>query len=174
MSPLIRPACATDIAAITAIYAHAVRHGTASFEVDPPDEAEMRRRHAALVGAGHPYLVAEEGGAVRAYAYAGPYRTRPAYRWTVEDSIYVAPDAQGRGLGRLMLGRLIEEAEAAGRRLMVAVIGDAASTGSIRLHEACAFRHVGTLEGVGHKHERWLSSVLMQRSLGPGTSRPPG
>ena len=122
-----------------------MRHGTASFEFDPPDEAEMARRQRALIDAGYPYLVAEIGGAVMGYAYAGPYRTRPAYRYTVENSIYIAPDAQRRGIGRALIDRLIAECEQRGYRLMIAVIGDSAQTPSIELHRAAGFtagRHV--------------------------------
>ncbi|KAB0266444.1 GNAT family N-acetyltransferase [Microvirga brassicacearum] len=173
MSILLRPSIEADIPAITAIYADAVVHGTASFELVPPTEAEMARRRAALVEADFPYLVAERDGAVQGYAYAGAYRPRPAYRSTVEDSIYVAPDAQGSGVGRLLLRRLIDEAEARDFRLMVAVIGDAESHGSIGLHRSLGFEMVGTLPGIGYKHGRWLASVLMQRRLGPGMATPP-
>ncbi|MDF2812520.1 MAG: family acetyltransferase [Microvirga sp.] len=173
MSILLRPSTEADIPAITAIYAHAVAHGTASFELVPPTEAEMARRRVALVEADFPYLVAERDGAVLGYAYAGAYRPRPAYRSTVEDSIYVAPDAQGSGVGRLLLRRLIDEAEARDFRLMVAVIGDAESHGSIGLHRSLGFEMVGTLPGIGYKHGRWLASVLMQRRLGPGMATPP-
>jgi phosphinothricin acetyltransferase len=159
---------------ITAIYAHAVRHGRASFELEPPDKAEMERRRDALVGAGYPYLVAEVSGTVVGYAYAGAYRSRPAYGSTVESSVYVAAAHHGRGLGRLLLARLIEEAERRGFRQMVAVIGDSANLASIRLHESLGFAHVGTLRSVGWKHERWLDTVLMQRALGIGDSAPPG
>jgi L-amino acid N-acyltransferase YncA len=179
MSVNLRPSLETDIPAIAAIYAHAVTHGTASFELVPPDESEMARRRIVLVDGDFPYLVAEREGAVLGYAYAGPYRPRPAYRSTVEDSIYVAPDAQGTGIGRLLLERLIDEAEARDFRLMVAVIGDEESLSSIGLHRSLGFELVGTLPGIGYKHDRWLSTVLMHRSLGPGvaippTRRPPG
>jgi len=169
----IRSAADADIPAIAAIYADAVRHGTASFELDAPDGAEMARRRSALVGAGYPYLVAERGQDLLGYAYAGAYRTRPAYRSTVEDSVYVAPAAHGQGVGRALLSALIAGCEARDFRLMVAVIGDRASSGSIRLHEALGFAHVGALEPVGYKHGRWLATVLMQRVLGPGASTPP-
>jgi L-amino acid N-acyltransferase YncA len=169
----IRPATPADIPAITRIYAHAVRHGTASFEFEPPDEAEMTRRMHALLDGGYPYLVAEDGGAVLGYAYAGPYRTRPAYRYTVENSIYIAPDAHRRGIGRLLLGRLIAECEARNYRLMIAVIGDSAQMPSIELHRTAGFKMVGAFEAVGYKFERWLDSVLMQRPLGKGSSAPP-
>jgi len=169
----IRPATPADIPAITRIYAHAVRHGTASFEYDPPDEAEMARRQRALLEGGYPYLVAGIGGAVAGYAYAGPYRTRPAYRYTVENSIYIAPEAHRRGLGRALLDRLIAECEARNYRLMIAVIGDSAQAPSIELHRAAGFKMVGAFEAVGYKFDRWLDSVLMQRPLGSGSSAPP-
>jgi phosphinothricin acetyltransferase len=169
----IRPARPDDIPAIAAIYAHAVIHGTASFELAPPDAAEMTRRFEALASGGYPYLVAQAEGTILGYAYAGPYRPRPAYRSTVEDSVYVAPEAQGRGVGRALLAALIEASEALDFRLMVAVIGDAESRGSIRLHESLGFAHVGALEPVGYKHGRWLATVLMQRVLGPGGDSPP-
>jgi phosphinothricin acetyltransferase len=169
----IRPATPADIPAITRIYAHAVRHGTASFEYDPPDEAEMARRQRALLEGGYPYLVAGIGGAVAGYAYAGPYRTRPAYRYTVENSIYIAPEAHRRGLGRALLDRLIAECETRNYRLMIAVIGDSAQTPSIELHRAAGFKMVGAFEAVGYKFDRWLDSVLMQRPLGRGSSAQP-
>jgi L-amino acid N-acyltransferase YncA len=168
----IRPAEPRDIASITRIYEHAVRHGTASFEIEPPDEAEMARRQDALLVGGYPFLVAERG-AVMGYAYAGPYRARRAYRWTVEDSVYVAPQAQQQGIGRALLDRLIGDAEARGFRQMIAVIGDSAQTGSIALHQAAGFHLVGTFEAVGFKFDRWLDSVLMQRPLGAGATAAP-
>jgi L-amino acid N-acyltransferase YncA len=163
---VIRAAVAADIPAITRIYAHAVRFGTASFELEPPDETEMARRQRTLIDDGFPYLVAEADGAVVGYAYAGPYRTRPAYRFSVENSVYVAPEAHGRGIGRALLDRLIAEATARGFRQMIAVIGDSDQAASIALHHAAGFRHVGTIAAVGFKHDRWLDSVLMQRELG--------
>jgi L-amino acid N-acyltransferase YncA len=172
-SPTIRPAMAADIPAITRIYAHAVRYGTASFELEPPSEAEMTRRQRALLDGGYPYIVAENDGAVAGYAYAGPYRARPAYRFSVENSIYIAPNMHRRGIGRVLLDRLIAECEARGYRLMIAVIGDSAQTPSIELHRAAGFKLVGALEGVGYKFDRWLDSVLMQRPLGKGRSAPP-
>ncbi len=168
-----RPAALFDIPAITAIYAHAVRHGTASFELEPPDEAEMTRRMQALFDGGYPYLVAESAGAVLGYAYAGAYRARPAYRFSVENSIYVAPHAHRRGIGRMLLDRLITESEKRDYRLMIAVIGDSAQTPSIELHRAAGFTLVGALEGVGYKFDRWLDTVLMQRPLGAGRAAPP-
>jgi phosphinothricin acetyltransferase len=169
----IRPAALSDVPAITGIYAHAVRHGTASFELEPPDEAEMARRMHALLDGGYPYLVAESAGTVLGYAYAGPYRARPAYRFSVENSIYIAPDAHRRGIGRALLAQLIAESEARGYRLMIAVIGDSAQTPSIELHRAAGFTLVGALEGVGYKFDRWLDTVLMQLPLGKGRTGPP-
>ena len=172
-APAVRPATPADIPAITRIYAHAVRHGTASFELEPPDEAEMSRRQRTLLDGGYPYLVAEIDGAVAGYAYAGPYRARPAYRFSVENSIYVASQMHRRGIGRVLLDRLIAECEARGYRLMIAVIGDSAQTPSIELHRIAGFALVGALEGVGYKFDRWLDTVLMQRPLGKGRSAPP-
>ena len=173
MSPTIRPSCDADLPAIAAIYAHAVTHGTASFELEPPSEAVTAERRNTLLDGGYPYLVAERDGIILGYAYAGAYRTRPAYRSTVEDSIYIAPSAQGQGVGRALLAALIRECEARDFRLMVAVIGDEDSRGSIGLHRSLGFEPVGILKGIGYKHGRWLSTVLMQRSLGRGTSEPP-
>ncbi len=170
---ILRPCREDDLPAVTAIYAHAVTTGRASFELEPPDEAEMGARREALVSGGYPYLVAERAGTVVAYAYAGPYRTRPAYRGTVENSVYVRPDQAGRGLGRRLLERLVDEATAAGFRQMVAVIGDSQNAASIALHAGLGFRPVGVLESVGWKHGTWLDTVLMQRALGPGDRTPP-
>lgn len=159
--------------AITAIYRHHVLTGRASFEIAPPDAAEMRARFDALRSRDFPYLVACEGDVVSAYAYAGPYRPRPAYRFTVEDSIYVAPDAVGRGIGRPLLERLVAECATRGFRQMLAVIGDSANAPSIRLHERCGFVRVGLLPAVGFKFGGWVDSVLMQRALGPGADSAP-
>jgi len=169
----IRPAGPGDIAAITRIYGDAVAHGTATFEIEPPGTAEMMRRQHTLLANGLPYLVAEQAGIVAGYAYAGYYHARPAYRWTVEDTIYVAPAFQRRGLGRLLMTRLIGEAEARGFRQMIAVIGDSANAASIALHAAVGFRLIGTLQSVGFKHGRWLDTVLMQRPLGNADATPP-
>ena len=173
MPPTIRAVIPAALPAITRIYDHAVRHGTASFELEPPDEAEMTRRYRALLDGGYPYFVAEIDGAVAGYAYAGAYRTRPAYRATVEDSIYIDPAAQRRGIGRALLDRLIAESTERNFRQMVAVIGDSAQTASIELHRAAGFRYVGTIENVGFKFGRWLDSVIMQRALGPGATTKP-
>jgi phosphinothricin acetyltransferase len=172
--PVIRPANLSDIPAITRIYGHYVVHGTASFELEPPSEAEMAERMRHLTDNGFPYLTAAFDGAVAGYAYAGAYRIRPAFRFTVEDSLYVAPDAQRRGVGRALLNALIEESARRGFRQMVAVIGDPPTQSvSIALHKAWGFRIVGTIDGAGFKHGRWLDSLMMQRALGDGANSPP-
>jgi L-amino acid N-acyltransferase YncA len=170
---LLRAAKPGDISEITRIYAHAVRHGTASFELDAPDITEMSGRYQAMVATGYPYLVAQRAGELLGFAYAGPYRMRPAYKWTVEDSVYVAPQLQRHGVGSALLRRLIELSESKGYRQMIAVIGDSANAGSIELHRALGFHMVGTLANTGFKFGRWLDTVLMQRSLGPGAAAPP-
>jgi phosphinothricin acetyltransferase len=169
----IRPAGLRDIAAITRIYDHAVRHGTASFEIEPPDEHEMVQRYEALRDGRYPYLVAELGGTIAGYAYAAPYRARPAYDWSVENSIYIAPQSQRRGIGRALLEQLIVAAQERGFRQMIAIIGDSANAASIELHRAAGFRVVGTFDNVGFKFGRWLDSVLMQRPLGRGAETMP-
>ncbi len=169
----IRAVRPEDIAAITAIYGHAVAHGTASFEIEPPAESEMATRLKGLVEGGFPYLVADHEGEVVGYAYAGPYRARIAYRYTVEDSVYVHPAAHKRGVGRLLLTALIAQAEQRGFRQMIAVIGDSAQWPSIALHRSLGFVPIGTLANVGLKHGRWLDSVLMQRALGEGAETTP-
>ncbi|PTW59092.1 phosphinothricin acetyltransferase [Breoghania corrubedonensis] len=173
----IRAACGDDIPAITAIYDEAVRTGTASFELVPPNETEMHRRFETLVEGGYPYLVChgEIDGAARllGYAYAGAYRPRPAYRTTVENSVYVAAEARRMGVGRQLLTRLIEEATARDFRQMVAVIGDSANVASIELHRSLGFSMVGTLKNVGRKFDRWLDTVDMQRPLGEGAQTSP-
>jgi phosphinothricin acetyltransferase len=170
---VIRPARPADVHDITAIYSHAVEHGTASFEIEPPSEAEMATRQKMLLDGGFPYLVADAGGVIAGYAYAGPYRPRIAYRYTVEDSVYVHPRAARRGIGRMLLTELIAQAQARGFRQMVAMIGDSAQLPSIQLHRALGFSKVGTLEQIGFKHGRWLDSVLMQRALGEGAETLP-
>lgn len=166
----IRPVEAADLDTIQSIYAHHVLHGLASFEEAPPDAAELTRRWRAVVDIGLPYLCASgsAGGSILGYAYAGPYRPRSAYRFTVEDSVYVAPGYSGRGLGRALLNRLIEICTGLGKRQMIAVIGDSGNAGSIALHRACGFELTGTFKSIGFKHGRWVDSVLMQRGLGPG------
>jgi L-amino acid N-acyltransferase YncA len=173
MAPAIRSGTPEDAAAIQAIYAHHVLHGTATFEEVPPDQPEIARRQAEIAGRGLPYLVAEAGGRVLGYAYAGPYRARSAYRVTIEDSIYLAPDAAGRGLGRRLLERLIAECTAVGARQLVAVIGDSGNVASIALHERLGFAHAGTLRSVGFKFGRWLDTVQMQLPLGLGDATLP-
>ena len=169
-----RPATPADIAAITQIYAHAVTNGTASYELDPPDETDMLSRMRALTDKGYPYLVACDGEAVLGYAYAGPFRPRRAYRFMVEDSVYVAPQAQGRGVGRGLLECLVEACETLGFRQILAVIGDGSRhRASAGLHAALGFRHAGVLEGSGFKHGAWLDTVFMQLTLNGGTDNPP-
>ncbi|MAN78956.1 MAG: GNAT family N-acetyltransferase [Rhodospirillaceae bacterium] len=169
----IRDATEADMAAIRDIYAHHVATGGGSFEYDPPDVAEMIRRRAAVVDAGYPYVVADDGGRILGYAYAGAYRPRRAYRYTVEDSVYVAQDAHRRGVGQKLLAELIRRCTADGYRQMVAVIGDSENRGSISLHRKMGFREVGILRNVGFKFGRWLDSVSMQLALGPGGDTPP-
>jgi len=164
----VRPAQDRDIGTIAAIYGHHVRHGTASFETEPPPPAEIARRYAALIDQGYPYLAAERDGSVIGYAYASAYRPRAAYRDTVENSIYLHTDAIGSGLGTALLSALIAACEARHFRQMIAVVGDSANVRSIRLHQRLGFRLVGTLQSVGYKHGRWLDTVLLQRSLGAG------
>jgi phosphinothricin acetyltransferase len=170
---VIRPAVLADVPAITAIYAHAVTYGTASFEIEPPGEQEMADRFRALAADGFPYLVAESAGAVHGYAYAGPYRARIAYRYTLENSVYVAPDCHRQGIGRALLADLVSQAGALGFRQMIAVIGDSAQVASIALHRAAGFQMVGTFDAVGFKFGRWLDTVLMQRPLGAGAASLP-
>ncbi|OYU89321.1 MAG: GNAT family N-acetyltransferase [Bradyrhizobiaceae bacterium PARB1] len=169
----IRAATAADLPAITAIYEEAVLHGTATFEIDPPDLAEMTRRFEGLASGGFPYFVATEGDQVLGYAYAGPHRPRMAYRFTVENSIYLAPAAQRRGIGGKMLAALLVACEAKGFRQMVAVIGDSANAGSIAVHRNAGFALIGTHPSVGFKFGRWLDTVSMQRALGTGAGTLP-
>jgi L-amino acid N-acyltransferase YncA len=167
-------ACKEDhVAAITTIYAHRVLHGLASFEIEPPSQDDMRRRHLDIVSRNYPYLVAECAGEVVGYAYASPYRLRPAYRHTAENSVYLHPAWTGRGIGRQLVSALLAECEARRLRQLVAVIGDSANRASIGLHKSLGFREVGVLRSVGFKFDRWVNSVLMQRALGAGDSTPP-
>ncbi|WP_149539990.1 GNAT family N-acetyltransferase [Siccirubricoccus phaeus] len=171
---ILRDSTEADLPAITRIYGHWVRHGLASFELDPPGQAEMAKRRAAVLEGGYPYIVAtDRSGTLLGYAYASAYRTRPAYRFTCEDSIYVAPEAGRRGIGQALLPLLVERCTAAGFRLMVAVIGDSGNAGSIGLHARCGFARVGTLPAIGWKHGQWVDSVLMARPLGAGAATPP-
>jgi phosphinothricin acetyltransferase len=170
---VVRDAMPADLPIIQSIYAHHVLHGLASFEEVPPDAAEIERRYREIVARGLPYVVAECDGRVAGYAYAGPYRTRPAYRYTVEDSVYIAPDALGRGLGRAALAEVIRRTADCGYRQMIAIIGDSGNHASIRLHEKIGFRRMATLHAVGFKFGRWVDSVLMQLSLGAGDDRLP-
>ena len=173
-SPDIRPAAEADLPAVTDIYQHAVLHGTATFELIPPDLTEMTRRFTALIDGGYPYLVAALEGRVIGYAYAGPYRPRPAYRFTVENSVYLQPEIHRRGIGLQLLQRLIAESEARGYRQMIAVIGDSANAGSIGVHTKCGFQMIGTHPDVGFKFGRWLDTVMMQLALGEGADTLPG
>src|ERR1700676_601901 len=172
-SPEIRPTTAADLPAITEIYEHAVRYGTATFELIPPDLAEMTRRFGVLMEGGFPYFVAALDGRVVGYAYAGAYRPRPAYRFTVENSVYLEPAIHGRGIGQQLMQRLIAESEARGYRQMIAVIGDSANAGSIGVHTRCGFRMIGTHPNVGLKFGRWLDTVMMQLPLGDGAGSVP-
>jgi phosphinothricin acetyltransferase len=171
--PRLRAAAVEDAAALQAIYAQHVLHGLASFETEPPSVDEMRQRIEHIIADGYPYLVAESGGRVVGYAYANHFRTRPAYRFTVEDSVYLARDAVGQGLGRRLLLQLIEDCERLGFRQMVAVIGDSANSASIAVHRACGFVEAGVLRAIGRKFDRWVDSVIMQRTLGPGDCSAP-
>jgi L-amino acid N-acyltransferase YncA len=169
----IRPATTADLPFVTRIYEHAVRHGTATFELTPPDLTEMTRRFKALTDGGFPYLVATRGGVVAGYAYAGPYRPRPAYRFTVENSVYLDPATHRRGIGLQLMQRLIDECEMLGFRQMIAVIGDSANAGSIGVHTRCGFQMIGTHPSVGLKFGRWLDTVMMQLPLGEGATSVP-
>lgn len=164
----IRPATSADLPAITAIYREAVLHGTATFELDPPDAAEMTRRFTEITAAGFPYLVALLEGRVVGYSYASLYRSRPAYRFTVENAIYLAPDSHRRGVGTQLLQRLIEDCETLGFRQIIAVIGDSANAGSIGVHTRTGFQMIGLHPDVGYKFGRWLDVVMMQRAIGGG------
>jgi phosphinothricin acetyltransferase len=169
----IRPTLEADLPAVTAIYQQAVREGTPTLELEPPDLAEMTRRYRALLDGGYPYLVAELDGRIAGYAYAGAYRPRPAYRFTVENSIYLDPAFHRRGIGLVLLRRLIAECEVRGFRQMIAVIGDSANAGSVGVHSRCGFEMIGTHPNVGLKFGRWLDTVMMQRDLGEGARTVP-
>ena len=170
----IRAATAADLDRITEIYADAVAHGTASYELEPPSRAEMGNRFDSLTAGGFPYLVAAKDGVVLGYAYAGPFRPRPAYRFVIEDSVYVAPEAKGRGVGLALMRALIAAVQALGFRQIVAVIGDGGpDSASVRLHEKLGFVHAGRLEGSGYKHGRWLATTFMQLAMNGGADVPP-
>lgn len=169
----IRPSRDEDMATITAIYGHHVLHGTGTFETEPPSEADMTNRRADVLAKGLPYLVAEDSGQVLGFAYCNWFKPRPAYRYSAEDSIYVAPGVHRQGLGRALLDALCQQAEALGVRKMLAVIGDSANAGSIGVHSALGFTHTGTVRSCGWKFGRWLDVVLMEKSLGEGDSTPP-
>jgi phosphinothricin acetyltransferase len=169
----IRPAIAADLPFVTGIYEHAVLYGTATFELIPPDLTEMTRRFGVLMEGGFPYFTAALDGRVVGYAYAGAYRPRPAYRFTVENSVYLQPAIHRRGIGLQLMQRLIVESEARGYRQMIAVIGDSANAGSIAVHGKCGFQMIGTHPNVGFKFGRWLDTVMMQRALGEGAATLP-
>lgn len=170
---LIRPSTPEDVPAIAAIYGWNVQNGTGTFELEPPSPAEMGKRRDDVLSKGLPWLVAERGGQVLGYAYANHFRPRLAYRFALEDSIYLASDAQGQGIGKLLLAELMARCEGLGARQMLAVIGDSANAGSIAVHRALGFSDLGVMKSVGWKFNRWLDVVLMQRSLGSGDSREP-
>jgi L-amino acid N-acyltransferase YncA len=169
----IRPSNDRDLPAITSIYAHHVLHGTGTFETTPPTEAEMAARRADVLAKGLPYLVIEDGGQLLGYAYCQWFKPRPAYRFSAEDSIYLHPDAAGKGLGKELLSALAAQAEAAGIRKLIAVIGDSANTASIGVHRTLGFQHVGAFKSCGWKFGRWLDIVLMEKALGQADSTPP-
>lgn len=173
MTLQLRPACEADIPAITAIYAREVIELVNTYEYDVPDAAEMSRRMADIMARGFPYLVAVVDGQLAGYAYANSYRTRIAYQWTVENSVYVSQDHQGRGVGSALMQALIDACTERGYRQMVAVIGEPSNTASIKLHERFGFHLVGVFHGLGRKHGRWLDTVQMQRALGDGTHSAP-
>ena len=166
----IRPSTDIDVRAITSIYQHHVLHGTGTFEITPPSSEDMANRRQDVLSKNLPYLVLEEDSVVIGFAYCNWFKPRPAYRFSAEDSIYLAPSVAGRGLGKLLLTELMAQAERAGIRKLIAVIGDSANLGSIGVHQACGFKPVGVLSACGWKFERWLDVVLMERALGNGSS----
>ena len=169
---MIRPSRDEDIASITAIYAHHVLNGTGTFEIDPPSVADMTGRRADVLSKGLPYIVAEEAGQVIGYAYCTWFKPRPAYRFSAEDSIYLAPGVHGKGIGRALLAELAVQAERVGIRKLIAVIGDSSNAGSVGVHRSLGFEHVGILKSCGWKFDQWLDVVLMEKALGPGDSTP--
>ena len=171
--PLIRPSRDQDIPAITAIYAHHVLHGTGSFETEPPGIDDMAARRSDVLSKGLPYLVAEQDGKIVGFAYGNWFKPRPAYRYSVEDSIYLAPDLHRKGLGRALLAELLARCEAAGIRKVMAIVGDSANAGSVGVHRALGFTPVGTIDACGWKMGAWRDIVIMQKTLGPGSTEPP-
>jgi L-amino acid N-acyltransferase YncA len=171
--PIIRPSQSADVPAIAAIYAHHVRHGTGTFETEPPSDADMAQRRADVLAKGLPYLVAEQGGRVLGFAYCNWFKPRPAYRFSAEDSVYVAHDAPRQGIGRALLAELSGQAERTGVRKLIAVIGDSGNHGSVGVHRATGFTDVGVLKSCGWKFGRWLDVVLMEKPLGLGDATSP-
>jgi phosphinothricin acetyltransferase len=171
--PLVRDSLPSDLPAIASIYAHHVRHGSGSFEIDPPDLAEMSRRRDDVLTNGFCYLVAEERGEVLGFAYLNFFRMRPAYRFSAENSVYVKPGRAREGIGRMLMDELMTRAEARGVRQIIAIIGDSGNTGSIGLHASCGFRFAGTLRASGWKFDRWVDTVIMQREIGQSDRTPP-
>jgi L-amino acid N-acyltransferase YncA len=169
----IRPSTDADVPMITAIYAHHVLHGTGTFETTPPTEADMATRRADVLGKGLPYLVAEEGGQLLGFAYCQWFKPRPAYRFSAEDSVYMHPDARGKGHGKVLLAELAKQAEAIGVRKLIAVIGDSGNAGSIGVHRSVGFTPAGVIKSCGWKFGKWLDIVLMERALGAGDTQPP-
>jgi phosphinothricin acetyltransferase len=170
---LIRPSTPVDLPAITEIYGWNVLNGTGTFELEAPDEAEMARRREDVLSKGLPWLVVQRDGVVLGYAYANHFRPRKAYRFCLEDSVYLAPDAKGQGLGRLLLAELLARCEAAGARQMLAVIGDSANLGSIGVHRTLGFEHIGVMKAAGWKFDEWRDVVIMQKALGQGSATEP-
>jgi len=170
---LLRPSVDADLPSIHAVYAHHVLHGTGTFEVDPPSLEDMTARRLDVLGKGLPWLVAVRDGQVIGYAYCNWFKPRPAYRFSAEDSIYLAPGAQGQRLGRALLAELAAQAEKAGVRKLIAVIGDSANTGSVGVHAAVGFQPVGVLKSCGWKFDRWLDVVLMDKPLGQADTTAP-
>ncbi len=171
--PLIRASREDDLPSVTAIYAHHVLHSTGTFETEPPSLADMTARRADVLAKGLPYLVAEEAGVVTGFAYGNWFKPRPAYRYSVEDSIYLAPGQQGKGLGRLLLSELLVCCEAVGIRKVMAVIGDSANAGSVGVHRSLGFSQVGVIDSCGWKMGAWRDIVIMQKTLGAGDTEPP-
>lgn len=171
--PIIRPSQAEDLSAITAIYQHHVLNGTGTFEIEPPTQEDMATRRADVLSKGLPYLIIEADGQVQGFAYCNWFKPRPAYRFSAEDSIYLAPHAAGKGWGKLLLAELCRAAEQSGIRKLIAVIGDSANAGSIGVHQTVGFEAVGTVKSCGWKFNRWLDIVMMEKALGHGDNRSP-